>query len=101
MVIGCYTQSMNNRRTKVGSVKTAVSLRRDLAEEADALARELGVTRSRLYAVALGEFLRRHENRRLLERLNEVYGEALDPEEAELLARTKEYHRRRVFDGGG
>ncbi len=81
-------------------MKTAVSIGRDLAEEADALARELGVTRSRLYALALGEFLGRHENRRLLERLNEAYGDPPDREEAELLARTKEYHRRRVLDGG-
>ncbi len=86
---------MENRRTRVGNVKTAVSIRRDLAEEADSLAHERGITRSRLYAMALEEFVRKHENQRLLERLNEAYADGLDDDEEELLARARGYYRDR------
>lgn len=79
----------------MANVKTAVSINEDLAGEADALARELRITRSRLYGMALREFLKRHENRRLLERLNEAYADGLDDEERELLKRAKDYHRDR------
>lgn len=79
----------------MANVKTAVSINEDLAGEADALARELKVTRSRLYGMALREFLRRHEDRRLLERLNEAYADGLDNEERELLERAKGYYRDR------
>lgn len=78
-------------------MKTGVSIREELARDADALAAELGVTRSQLYSMALGEFIERHENRELLRRLDEAYVGGLDEEEGELLARAKE-HRRVRFD---
>ena len=76
------------------NIKTGVSIREDLAGEADALARRLHVSRSQLYSMALDEFIRKHENRALLERLNASYGEGLDPEEDELLRNAKRYSRR-------
>ena len=60
------------------TVKTAVSLYRSLFERAEALAGTLHVTRSRMMAQALEDFLRRHENRQMLDRLNAVYAEPED-----------------------
>lgn len=55
-------------------MKTAISLPDELFEAAEALAARLEVPRSRLYAIALEEFLARHDARRVSERLDAVYG---------------------------
>lgn len=55
-------------------MKTAVSLPDDLFKMAEDAARRLHVSRSRLYASAIAEFLERHETDAVTERLNEVYG---------------------------
>lgn len=56
------------------TVKTAISLDRDLLERIDALAEELDQPRSRVLAMAAEELLRRRESRELLERLNRAHG---------------------------
>lgn len=54
----------------MATVKTAISLDAELFREAQEAARNLGITRSRLFTLALREFLAQQENRQLLERLN-------------------------------
>jgi metal-responsive CopG/Arc/MetJ family transcriptional regulator len=56
-------------------MKTAISLPDDLFESADALAKRLGVSRSELYATALAEFLAKHQQAKVTERLDQVYGQ--------------------------
>ena len=46
-------------------VKTAISLHKTLFEQVEALAHEMHISRSRLFVLAVEEFIRRHENRRL------------------------------------
>jgi len=64
-------------------MKVALSIPDDLFESAEGLSKRLGVTRSRLYATALAEFLAKHKSRRITERLDAVYAEPesgrLDP----------------------
>lgn len=63
-------------------MKTAISVPDRLFNSADALARRLGVSRSRLYATALAEFLAKHRAGKVTERLNTVYAaeeSRLDP----------------------
>lgn len=63
-------------------MKTAVSLPDPLFEAADRLARRLRVSRSELYAAALGEYLRSHRDEGVTEALNRLYEEedsSLDP----------------------
>ena len=59
----------------MGSVKTAISLDEGLFQEVNRLAGELHVSRSRLFVLAVQEYLKKQENRALLARLNEVYGD--------------------------
>ncbi|NEP44555.1 MAG: hypothetical protein F6K35_37220 [Okeania sp. SIO2H7] len=59
----------------MATVKTAISLQESLFEQAEALAAEMNVSRSRLIAIALEEFIRRHHNRQLLEKINAAYAE--------------------------
>lgn len=54
-------------------MKTAISLPDDLFESADALAEELGVSRSQLYATAVAEYVAKHRDQDLTARLNSVY----------------------------
>jgi predicted transcriptional regulator len=54
-------------------MKTAVSLPDDLFRLAETAARRLRVSRSRLYATAISEFLGRRQGNAVTERLNEVY----------------------------
>jgi len=54
-------------------MKTAVSVPDDLFRQAEVAARRLRVSRSRLYATAISEFLSRRQAGAVTERLNEVY----------------------------
>lgn len=72
-------------------MKTAVSLPDPVFRSADRLARRMKVSRSRLYAMALQEFYRRHRSDRVREQLNKVYGReesSLDPVLQSLQARS-------------
>ncbi|MBV8885888.1 MAG: ribbon-helix-helix domain-containing protein [Chroococcidiopsidaceae cyanobacterium CP_BM_RX_35] len=68
-------------------VKTAISLPESIFEEAEALAQQLGMSRSELYTEALKAYLRRYSQEQIFAKLNEVYSREpseLDPLMAEL-----------------
>jgi len=54
-------------------MKVALSIPDDLFESAESLGKRLGVSRSRLYATALAEFLAKHRGRKITERLDALY----------------------------
>lgn len=56
-------------------MKTAISIRDEVFESAERTAKDLGISRSELYTKAVGEFVERHADERVTERLNAVYGE--------------------------
>ena len=78
------------------TVKTAISLEDTLFERVDALARELDISRSHLFALAAQQFIERYENQHLLEATNVAYEELPDPEEKSLRQTMRPYHRRMV-----
>jgi hypothetical protein len=78
------------------NVKTAVSLKKPLFDRIEALAREMRISRSGLFALALDEFIRRRENQHLLERLNEAFEAEADGEEQALMRGMRGSHRRIV-----
>ena len=77
----------------MATVKTAISLRKPLFERADALAHQMNIPRSRLFAQALEEFLERHDSQELLERINAACEEGLEPSEERWLNAAREGHR--------
>ena len=77
-------------------VKTAISLQESLFERADALARQLQLSRSQLFSRALDEFLKRHESRMLLDAINRSLEGEPEPDETEHLRRLRGVQRRRV-----
>lgn len=55
------------------SVKTAISIPESTYVQAEEAAKRLRMNRSSLYAAAVTEFLERHQDSTITERLNEVY----------------------------
>ena len=76
------------------TVKTAISLDSELFKQAEALAGKLRVSRSRLIAMALGDYLRRQHDRNLLDRLNAAYAEPLSDDEQATLDDIQSYYFR-------
>jgi metal-responsive CopG/Arc/MetJ family transcriptional regulator len=56
-------------------MKVALSIPDELFESAETLGRRLGVSRSRLYATALADYIAKHRGRKTTERLNAVYAD--------------------------
>ncbi|MDD1413227.1 ribbon-helix-helix domain-containing protein [Dolichospermum sp. ST_con] len=67
------------------SIKTAISIEESLYEEVNALANEMKIPRSKLFAIAMAEFLRHKKHRQLLESINEAYADDLDESEQIML----------------
>jgi metal-responsive CopG/Arc/MetJ family transcriptional regulator len=63
------------------SMKTAISVDDALMEQADEAARELGLSRSRLIADALREYLKKRRRTRIAEQLNTAYADGQTAEE--------------------
>jgi metal-responsive CopG/Arc/MetJ family transcriptional regulator len=80
----------------MAQVKTAISIQDFLFKEADELARQMKISRSQLFALAVKEFIQDRRNHRLLEQINKAYSDEPGPEEKKLLSRQKSYHRRLV-----
>jgi len=79
-------------------IKTAISLQKPLFEQVNALAREMKVSRSRLFVLALEDFIRRYQNQQLLEKINTAYEDAPDPNE-EFRLRQMRHHQRQIVEG--
>ena len=75
-------------------MKTAISIDDGLLREADETAELLGLSRSRLFALAVGDFLQRQRQEEMLRRLNEVYANGAEPAEKVLLKGIKAKVRR-------
>ena len=82
----------------MATVKTAISLQEYLFEQAEAIAAEMKISRSRLIAIALEEFIRRHQNRILLEKINAAYGDISDTETSTSISGISRHHRSIIED---
>ena len=54
-------------------MKTAISISDDVYQEAEQTARLLGLSRSKLYTLALSEFIQLHKPEAITANLNEIY----------------------------
>ena len=73
-------------------MKVALSIPDDLFESAETLSKRLGVSRSRLYATALADFVAKHRGRKVSEALDRVYG----IEDSRLDSRVRRVQRRSI-----
>ena len=77
-------------------MKTAISIDNGLLQQVDETARQMGLSRSRLFTLAVGDFLERRRREHMLLRLNEVYTSGMEREEERLLKGMKAKVRRTI-----
>ena len=78
----------------ISDMKTAISLDEALLRDVDRVAQSMGLSRSRIFALAATEFLQRQQQEQMLRQLNEVYAEGVQPTERRLLKGMKaKFHR--------
>ena len=82
----------------MAQVKTAISIPKALFQETDHIAHEMNVARSQVIALALEEFIRRYQNRKLLEQINDAYATPMTTDENESLEIIRS-HQRRLTQG--
>ncbi len=82
----------------MATVKTAISIQESLFDQVNDLAEALQMPRSRLFTLAVEEFIKRYENRSIFEALNEVYDEAPDSGE-EALQEGMRRQQRQLVEG--
>jgi metal-responsive CopG/Arc/MetJ family transcriptional regulator len=80
----------------MATIKTAISIQKSLFEKAEDLARKMKIPRSRLYALALQDYLRRRENKDLLAQINAAQAEEPEASEKNLRQKSKRTQRRLV-----
>jgi len=78
------------------SVKTSISIKEDLFAEVGRLVKEMRVSRSQVFTMAVEAFIRERQNRDLLERLNAAYADEPTAEEAALVDQMKQAQRKVV-----
>ena len=76
------------------NVKTAISLEQNLFLRAEEFAHSQNLSRSRVVALALEDYLRRQENSALLEKINAAYDDTPDPEEEKSLTASQRAFRK-------
>jgi predicted transcriptional regulator len=80
----------------MGNIKTAISIQEMLFEQAEALAREMNISRSRLFVLALQDFIQRYQNQKLLDEINSAYEGELDPGEVDRIQGMRRRQRQLV-----
>ncbi|MEA3428551.1 MAG: ribbon-helix-helix domain-containing protein [Thermodesulfobacteriota bacterium] len=74
------------------SVKTAISMREELFEEVDKLAEELHVSRSKLFVMAVQEYIKKYESKKLLSQINDAFSDHPDSEENAIQGKMRQKH---------
>lgn len=82
----------------MANIKTAISLQKSLFEQVEAIAHELNISRSHFFVMAAEAFIEQHQNRRLLERINEAYKDGPDTAEQQFLAKMRPKYRKLLED---
>ena len=80
------------------NIKTAISIKKPLFDQVDALANELSMSRSGLFALAVKEFILRHKKQKMLQDLNKAYDDIPDSKEETLRSHMLSQHYDQVKD---
>jgi len=75
------------------AVKTAISIEKNLFDQADKIARTMKVSRSKLFVIALQDFIEHRKNRELLAQINAAYDDNPDVSEQTLRNKARLQHQ--------
>jgi len=71
------------------SIKTAISMQEELFKEVNKLAGELHVSRSRLFVMAVQEFIEKKKSYNLLSQINNAFNDHPDSEEIKIQSKMR------------
>lgn len=78
------------------AVKTAISIEKNLFDQAENIARAMNVSRSRLFVIALQDFIEHRKNKEMLAQIDAAYSEEPDTSEQTLRRKARRQHHRLV-----
>ena len=78
------------------AIKTAISIEKNLFDQAEIIARAMKVSRSKLFVIALKDFIEHQKNKEMLAQINAVYDDEPDATEQALRKKVRRQHRRIV-----
>jgi len=78
------------------AIKTAISMEKNLFDQAQDIARTMKVSRSRLFVIALQDFIEHRNNKEMLASINAAYADEPDASEETLRVKSRRQHRRIV-----
>lgn len=74
-------------------VKTAISLDQELFTQVDELASSLKISRSRVFAMAAQDFVRRRRSAQITQQINTAYSDEAREEDLETVRQMRSAHR--------
>jgi len=83
---------------RMHTMKTAISVDGHLLHEADQAARQMGLSRSRLFSLALENYLRQRRQEQMIEKLNQVYAGEPNPSDLRTAKRVKAKFRSTITE---
>ncbi len=78
------------------NVKTAISMQEELFKEVNKLAGELRVSRSRLFVMAVQDFIKKKESHNLLSQINNAFSDTPDSEEINIQGKMRKKQSRKL-----
>ena len=81
----------------MSNVKTAISIEKPIFDQVNDLARNLNISRSRLFVMAAQEFIQRHTNMKLLQTINDAYDDLTDMD-TKIVGKMRPRHLKMVQD---
>ena len=79
------------------SIKTAISIEKPIFDQVKDLAKNLNISRSRLFVIAAQEFIQRHNNLEILQAINDAYDD--QPEvDTKIIDKMRPRHLKMVKD---
>lgn len=78
------------------SVKTAISMKKELFQEVNKLAHELHVSRSRLFVMAVQDFIKKKESQNLLSQINNAFSDQPDSEEIKIQSNMRKKQAKKI-----
>jgi metal-responsive CopG/Arc/MetJ family transcriptional regulator len=78
------------------AIKTAISIDKNLFDQAEIIARTMKVSRSKLFVIALQDFIEHQKNKEMLAQINAAYDDEPDATEQAIRKKVRRQHRRIV-----
>jgi len=79
------------------TIKTAVSIEKPVFDQVNVLAKNLNISRSRLFSIAVQEFIQRHTNMEIFQAINDAYDDLPDVD-TKIVNKMRPHHLKMVKD---